>query len=45
VHRGVVGAVSGDDDGVDELDDETGGDEAVGWMGQVVSIYQYVSLT
>ncbi len=42
VHRGVVSAVSGDDDGIGELDDETVGDDGVGWMGQVICIYPYV---
>jgi hypothetical protein len=41
-HRGVVGAVSEDDDVLGEPDGETGGDDGVGWMGQVISIYPYV---
>jgi hypothetical protein len=44
VHRGVVGAVSEDDDVLGEPDGETGGDDGVGWMGQVISIYPYVPL-
>jgi hypothetical protein len=44
LHRGVVGAVSEDDDVLGEPDSETGGDDGVGWMGQVISIYPYVSL-
>jgi hypothetical protein len=31
--RGVVGAVSEDDDVLDEPDGKTGGDDGVGWMG------------
>ena len=42
MHRGVVGAVSEDDDVLGEPDGETGGDDGVGWMGQVISIYPYV---
>ena len=42
IHVCVGGVVSGDDDGIDEPDGETGGDDAVGWMGQVISIYPYV---
>jgi len=33
VHRGVVSVVSEDDDGIDEPDVETGGDDAVGCAG------------
>ena len=29
-------------DGIGDLDGETGGDDGVGWMGQVISIYPYV---
>ena len=45
MHRGVGGTVSEDDDGIDEPDGKTGGDDGVGWMGQVVCIYPYISLT
>jgi hypothetical protein len=38
------GAVSGDDDGIGEPDEETGGDDGVGWAEQVISIYPYVPL-
>jgi hypothetical protein len=44
VHRGVVGAVTEDDDGIGESDGETGGNDGVGWMGQVICIYPYVPL-
>ena len=44
IHGGVIGAVSGDDDFLDEPDDETGGDDGVGWMGQVICIYPCVPL-
>ena len=44
MHRGVVGAVSEDDDVLGEPDGETGGDDGVGWMGQVICIYPYVLL-
>jgi len=44
MHGGVVGAVSGDDDVLGEPDGETGGDDGVGWMGQVICIYPYVPL-
>ena len=39
---GVGGAVSGDDDVLGEPDGETGGDDGVGCMGQVICIYSYV---
>jgi len=42
IHRGVGSAVSGDDDVLGEPDGETGGDDGVGWMGQVICIYPYV---
>ena len=42
MHGGVGGAVSGDDDLIDEPDGEKGGNDGVGWMGQVISIYPYV---
>ena len=42
IHGGVSGAVSADDDGIGEADGETGGDDGVGWMGQVICIYPYV---
>jgi hypothetical protein len=42
IHRGVGSAVSGDDDVLGGPDGETGGDDGVGWMGQVISIYPYV---
>ena len=45
IHGGVGGAVSGDDYGIGEADGETGGDDEVGWMGQVICIYPYVPLT
>ena len=41
---GVGGAVSGDDDGIGDSDRENGGDDGIGWMGQVISIYPYVPL-
>jgi hypothetical protein len=44
MHRGAGGAVSGDDDGIGKSDGETGGDDGVGWMGQVICIYPYVPL-
>jgi hypothetical protein len=44
MHGGVDGAVSGDDDVIGEPDGETGGDDGVGWMGQVICIYPYVPL-
>jgi hypothetical protein len=40
--RSVGGAVSGDDDLLGEPDGETGGDDGVGYMGQVICIYPYV---
>ena len=42
MHRGVGGAVSEDDDVLGKPDGETGGDDGVGWMGQVICIYPYV---
>ena len=45
MHGGVGGAVSEDDDGIGEPDGETGGDDGVGWMGQVISIYPYVPMS
>jgi len=42
IHGGVGGPVSGDDDVIGEPDGETGGDDGVGWMGQVICIYLYV---
>ena len=42
MHGGVGGAVVGDDDGIGEPDGETGGDDGVGWMGQIICIYPYV---
>jgi len=44
IHGCVGGAVSGDDDVLGEPDVETGGDDGVGWMGQVICIYPYVPL-
>ena len=44
MHRGVVGAVSEDDDFLDEPNGETGGDDGVGWIGQVICIYSYFPL-
>ena len=38
----VRGAVSEDDDVLGESDGKTGGDDGVGWMGQVICIYPYV---
>ncbi len=38
----VGGAVCGGDDGIGEPDGETGGDDRVGWIGQVICIYPYV---
>jgi len=40
----VGGAVSGDDDRIGEPDGKTGGDDGVGWMGQIICIYPYVPL-
>ena len=39
MHGGVGDAVSGDDNGIGEPDDETGGNDEVGWMGKEISIY------
>ena len=44
IHGGVRGAVSGDDDVIGEPDGETGGDDGVGCVGQVICIYPYVPL-
>ena len=44
MHGGIGGAVSEDDDGIGEPDGETGGDEGVGCVGQVICIYPYVPL-
>jgi hypothetical protein len=44
MHGDVSGAVSRDDDILGEPNGETGGDDGVGWMGQVIYIYPYVSL-
>ena len=44
MYRGVGGAVSEDDDVLGEPDDETVGDDGVGWIGQVICIYPYVPL-
>ena len=33
LHVGVGGAVTGDEDGTGESDNETRGDDGVGWMG------------
>ena len=44
-HGGVGGAVSGDDDVSGEPNGETGGDDGVVCMGQVICIYPYVPLT
>ena len=41
IHGGIGRAVSGDDDGINELDGETGGDDGVGCMGQVICIHPY----
>jgi len=41
IHRGVGGAVSGDDDILGEPHGETGGGDGVGCVGQVISIYPY----
>jgi hypothetical protein len=38
----VESKVSGDDYGIGEPDGETGGDDGVGCMGQVICIYPYV---
>ena len=46
IHRGVGGAVIlGDDNSIGEPDGETGRDDGVRWMGQVICIYPYVLLT
>ena len=42
MYGGVGGAVSGDDDVLGGPDGETGGDDGVGCMGQVICIYPYV---
>ena len=42
--RGVDGAVSGDDDVIGEPDGETGGDDGVGCVEEVICIYPYVPL-
>jgi len=39
------GADSGDDNVPGEPDGETGGDDGVGCVGQVISLYPYVPLT
>jgi hypothetical protein len=44
IHGGVGGAVSGDDDVFGEPDGETGGDDGVGCVGQVICIYPYVPI-
>jgi hypothetical protein len=44
MHGCIDGAVSVDDEGIDEPDGETGGDDGVGWMGQVIYIYPYVPI-
>jgi hypothetical protein len=44
IHGCVDGVASWDDDVLGEPDGETGGDDGVGWMGQVISIYPYVPL-
>ena len=44
IHRGVGGTVSGDDDVIGEPDGQTGGDDGVGCMGQVICIDPYVPL-
>jgi hypothetical protein len=45
MHGGVGGAVSGDGEGIGEPHGETEGDDGVGWIGQVISIYPYVPPT
>ena len=45
MHGGVGGAVSRDDSALAEWDGETGGDDGVGWMGQVICIYPYAPFT
>ena len=42
IHRGVGGAVTGDDDLIGEPDGETGGEGAVLWIRQIISFYPYV---
>jgi len=44
IHGCVDGVASEDDDVLGEPDIETGGDDGVGWMGQVICIYPYVPL-
>ena len=44
IYGGFGGAVSGDDDVLGEPDGETGGDDGVGCVGQVICIYPYVPL-
>ncbi len=44
IHGGIGGAVFGCDDGIGKLDGETGGDDGVGWIGQVICIYPYAPL-
>jgi hypothetical protein len=44
IHGGAGGAVSRDDDGLGELDLETGEDDGVGWIRQVICICPYVPL-
>ena len=43
INGGVGGAVSGDDGVIGEPDGETGGDNGVGYMGEVICIYPYIS--
>jgi hypothetical protein len=45
IHGGLVGAVSGDDDGIGAPDGKTGGDDGVARMGQLICIYPYVPFT
>jgi len=42
IHGGAGGAVSGDHDVIGEPDGQTGGDDGVGCLGQVICIYPYV---
>jgi hypothetical protein len=44
MHGGLGDTVSGDDNGISEPNGETGGDDGVGCMGQVICIYPYVPL-
>jgi hypothetical protein len=44
IHGGVGGALSGNDNVIGEPDAETGGDDGVGCVGQVICIYLYVPL-